>query len=523
MAEHDEFLRFAVTEPDRRRVWVKYFDVPVDPQRYPIAVFTYRARNTATHEKRYSIYLDDGSGPDYGGLMPFVHQAIVADGKVRTLTYDLRTMAPDGDLIGMAVGVASNAESPAHLDLLDLRFEAAPDHDIPAVGSGEPIVVKVVDTEGHAVAGAEVAIDAERRNWKRSATTNAQGLARVVPYETKTNRHMVRVTKAGMLPMEVRDLPPRGRPIVVTLEPSVVFGGTVIDEEDQPLAGAAVHIRVQYEIPVGLWTRRDASVLNGEDGRWQALPLPKNAEWATVSLAHPRYGSQPSARYHIASEDLSSGATALRIVPRRYAFQGRITDDQGDPVPGASIRSLGSDKSVQSGPDGAFEIDIAGTGAQLLVTSDTHAPELVHVSASSTGSARPMEVRLKRGKAVRVKVIDAAGSPVAGAVVHVRGWRGQGARLVSTKTDKDGHFECILAPDTPVTAEVRADGFLPTSAELSLGSQTDTITLTPVPKKEAQDGEPPDRRRPGYDPFRIFRRLSHATENAPSQWQARVA
>ena len=41
-----DFPKFTVAEANRRHVWTYYFTIPFDPNRYPIAVMTYRARNT---------------------------------------------------------------------------------------------------------------------------------------------------------------------------------------------------------------------------------------------------------------------------------------------------------------------------------------------------------------------------------------------------------------------------------------------------------------------------------------------
>jgi len=139
------------------------------------------------------------------------------------------------------------------------------------VEEDEAMSVKVVDEEGAAIAGATVIVDAERRNWARTATTDAQGAASIIPYRTKTGRHMVRVTMPDMMPTEVRELPEQ-RPITVMLEPAATYSGTVLGQDDEPLSSATVSIRVDYTHSTGLWTRRDATVLTDAQGRWECPP-----------------------------------------------------------------------------------------------------------------------------------------------------------------------------------------------------------------------------------------------------------
>jgi beta-lactamase regulating signal transducer with metallopeptidase domain len=284
MEQLDNSARFAVLETQKRKVWVKYFDVPIDAAAYPIAIMTYRARNTADGGG-YVLYLDDTSGPDYGGLLPFNQGDIVPDGEQHTLTADLRELKPIGPLIGLAVGVRSADEGCAEFELIDLRFEAAsPAAAVPF--EGEAITIRVIDEAGRALPGAQVTVDAERANWAITAAADAEGNVRITPYTTRTGRHMIRAESPGHVPTEAREVTTATRFVTIVLQPAVVYTGVAQDDNGQPLAGAVIKVDVPQMPPAGLWTRRDATALTGPDGSWRTPPLPLT-DRVSIRTYHP--------------------------------------------------------------------------------------------------------------------------------------------------------------------------------------------------------------------------------------------
>ncbi len=244
--QEDGHPRFVVTETSKRKVWVKYLDVPISAQQYPLLAMTYRATGTDPDAEDYVIYLDDTSGPDYGGLLPFLGRDVIPDGKLHTLTCDLRELKPIGNLIGLAIGVRAGSQGSAAFDLVDLRFEALGSGERPLPVNGPVRRVLVLDQTGQAVKGATVTIDAGRDNWARSASTDAQGRATVQPYRTAGRRHMIRVTKPNMTPVEIRDLPVKTDGLIVAvMEPAAYYSGIVVDENDSPLPNTVVRITIE--------------------------------------------------------------------------------------------------------------------------------------------------------------------------------------------------------------------------------------------------------------------------------------
>ena len=107
-----------------------------------------------------------------------------------------------------------------------------------------------------------------------------------------------------------------------------------------------------------------------------------------------------------------------------------------------------------------------------------------------------------------------SGKPVAGATVSVERWRQAQARIATFRTDGEGRFEWSWAPSDRVTFLIRCLGYKRMGLTLGPRPEPHRVTLEPVPTKENDGGAPPDPRRPGYDPFKIFRRLSDAGRGA---------
>ncbi len=77
--------RFTIGEVSLRSVWTYYFDLPVDFNRYPIAVLRYRAKNMHSTSDNYVIWMDDSTGSDYGGMTVFRSKELAPDGAVHEL------------------------------------------------------------------------------------------------------------------------------------------------------------------------------------------------------------------------------------------------------------------------------------------------------------------------------------------------------------------------------------------------------------------------------------------------------
>jgi len=126
--------KFVVLDPGKWHVWIRNVEPVVDLRRYPILVMQYRSTAAGVPlgmPARYALWLDDGTGPNVGGLYYCPPDYLIHDGRMHTFRADLRkrdtkNQFPRGPISGMALGVCCKEKVPATFELLALRFEVPP-------------------------------------------------------------------------------------------------------------------------------------------------------------------------------------------------------------------------------------------------------------------------------------------------------------------------------------------------------------------------------------------------------------
>lgn len=166
---------------------------------------------------------------------------------------------------------------------------------------------------------------------------------------------------------------------------------------------------------------------------------------------------------------------------------------------------------MKTDAEGNFEVKAVVGRAALTVHRQGYAPKTLDVDVPAPeGQRHRVRIHLAPGKRIGGRVIGAQGGPVAGAyvraVLHSR-WRIYADWLI---TDQDGRFVWASAPDAAIPYEVFASGYIPARPLLRPEEKEHIIQLQPKQEAPVQPGQDP--RRPGYDPFRIFRRISRAED-----------
>jgi len=464
--------RFVVGEPGKARSWVYYLDLPVSLSRYPVLVLRYRAENLSHAGNPLVMWVDDGSGPNGAGGGVWRYDQIFADGRVHELREDLRYIrwtredSPRESITGMCFYTyAAPYEGPAVFELLDLRFEAeevaSPSEAWP---DDEPLTVEVVDGKGHPVAGALVVADRERKNYARCAATDEEGRATVTPLQNDAANHTLYLDAEGFVPLTLRRVSANGT-IRVTLNPGKHLGGRVINEGGEPVAGAAVTGRLPG-------AGRDRSrrgryrftVLTDADGRWQSPLMPVGTGRMTLRLAHPDYvsDSRGTAMSHPMAE-LVAG-TAVAVLDRGITLDGLVLDPHGDPARGAWVKPGRERRSASYGRSrtdkaGRFQLTNLKPGELILTVEATgFAPQLKRVTAQA--GMEPVTFNLTPGQTIWGRVVDSDGAPIPDATVSADTWRGVRSLSWSAKTDREGQFEWMHAPEDEVLCSVYKRGYM---------------------------------------------------------------
>jgi protocatechuate 3,4-dioxygenase beta subunit len=426
------YPRFRVMEAMHRHVWVDRMSIHFDPNEYPIAVLTYRARNVLN--KDYVLWMDDTAGPVLGGLEVFHTRDLVLDGQVHQLRQDLRQLNPAGNITQAWFAVHADETGDATIDLIDLRFEADPSARPTELLPDEPIAVRIVNSNGRPIAGACVTADSEFLNLARGARTDNDGRVTISPLQIPAGKHMLRVTAAGYVPIELHADP---LPAEITLPRATTFGGSVVDEQGSPVANVAVHVSEWQRRDDRVWIHVPIKAMTGADGRWRSPPLPARFIELPLQFHHAQYMFDQNVR--LTGEDLAAARQKdyQFTLERGKTVSGNVIDPDGKPVVGATVR-IGR-RTVHTDTNGAFTaVGIAPQTQSVEVLQPGYPPKYAPLTEAGT----TVTIQLDLGRTLRGRVVDSEGNPLEGVMIKDTR-RNLGLRVF---TDRDGWFMWEGAP-----------------------------------------------------------------------------
>ncbi|MEO1697275.1 MAG: sigma factor-like helix-turn-helix DNA-binding protein [Planctomycetota bacterium] len=245
-------------------------------------------------------------------------------------------------------------------------------------------------------------------------------------------------------------------PVVAERDDTVAESGVpvrVVDLDGAPVAG----VEVRYLLPQPDGTSRlGRAVHTGADG---TARVPDVQGSGTLYCDAP--GLFPVGLPWV-GEEAETGVIPTAVVGPLVRARGRVLDPDREPVSGARVR-IGKNGPVpgkvgglieranipesthRTGPDGAFEILLARTGAPIFVTVDRPGFQWFLRHLEWDELSEPLELELSTVTNPRTcygRVVDPAGDPVAGAFVS------DGEFAV--RTDENGLFSMGEVPDGAV-------------------------------------------------------------------------
>ncbi len=318
---------------------------------------------------------------------------------------------------------------------------------------------------------------------KHQAVTNENGLARFeFTFPDTTNRSFF-VTARGddLVPLAAQwiDQPSSPTPpgqLLFQTEKATTIGGRVLDEDDQPLADAAVVVSVKKKYPRSeQWvTVTYESTRTDADGRWNFTNVPEQPDSIEIGTYHPLCLTDRSAFYLEPFQPRSALRDGSAVLRLRHGtlVEGTVLSPDGEPLAGAEV-FYGEGRGfanaippVKADARGRFTFGIKpGTSSTLIARAPSFGPTLQRVKVGD-GPLR-VYLTLEPAHSVRGRIVDPSGNPIARAHVRVF-WSGSerpadssfGAAIAHELTaDKDGRFRWEEAPASAVHASISAAGF----------------------------------------------------------------
>jgi len=321
----------------------------------------------------------------------------------------------------------------------------------------------------------------------RGATTDDEGRYRIELAGPGTYRVMIQTGASGGSSTEISvpDQPDVARDIVLELDG---IAGRVVDGEKQPIGGASVSARIDGASAQSL----DSLLVSETDaaGRYSIQGLDPGTYRVTAVAAGYRTG--------VAYPVETAGATVDGIdfeLSRGTPLRGIVVDAQGNGIVGAYVLASPAGvgdplnaASAETDINGAFRMTAPADGP-LDVTALPPDRAPIHrtgVTPPEPDDPTGLVLRAGPGGSLRIRIVDASGSPVVGLYVSVSpvpAYVGSAVgRLLRPLPPTDGSGQLLVEHLAPGNYAVSVDGHaeLPV-ASVAVGESAETPLILRIP------------------------------------------
>lgn len=269
------------------------------------------------------------------------------------------------------------------------------------------------------------------------------------------------------------------------LEKEVTIGGTVVNEDGQPIPG--VRVQAILEIPPARmehWVERTNLLawesdgpLTDAQGRWSLNNVPDDATDIRFMLSHPDFLSDYEWRQLPGDQgiDMLRTREATLAMARGAAVTGTVTDADGKGIAGALV-IWGEDPYHQNGSQevrtdaqGKYKLPPLAKGKlTVTVVAPGWAPDQQKIDLSD--DLPSVDFRLARGKTIRIRFVEPGGTPIPDVQVVIDSWRDGKAlynhkhpnvldTTIPTTADMKGVYEWTWALDDDVIYDAGKPGY----------------------------------------------------------------
>ncbi|MDD5011536.1 MAG: carboxypeptidase regulatory-like domain-containing protein [Phycisphaerae bacterium] len=253
-----------------------------------------------------------------------------------------------------------------------------------------------------------------------------------------------------------------------------LIGGIVKNQELEPIQGAEVKVLADTE------TARNQLVgvfKTDVNGVWRCDNFPQNAAAASITAAHPDY--IPMEIYQQAAIEQLKDFSFEMILESGVTVIGRVIDQQQNPLQAIIIKGpfeSGSENVQTCDADGWFSFDNVTPGVEVFTAQYSgFRPQVLPVEIKA--DMPPVIFTLEEGNIIRGTVINTDNLPLEGASVKVSSWQGVKSLNFETKTDTNGYFEWLDAPEDEVLFDIQAEGYM-SAQKFPMKSGDDDYVIT---------------------------------------------
>lgn len=206
-------------------------------------------------------------------------------------------------------------------------------------------------------------------------------------------------------------------------------GGIIVNESGRPIEGVRVRPSVRFKKRAG--DMQDlgvgTTVMTDAEGKWRYDCVPMSKESVFVEINHT--GFKPDRRSLARGEfgiGLGQPPTAKIALDRGLSVVGTVTDTDGNPIVGATIRTklLNDIRETQTNELGTYRLSgLEPAQARIVVFAKGKATDMQEVRIEP--DMEPLDFRMSPGGTVRIRVLDMQGRPVPKARIFFQRWRGR--------------------------------------------------------------------------------------------------
>ncbi len=233
-----------------------------------------------------------------------------------------------------------------------------------------------------------------------------------------------------------------------SLSPGGVIRVVVVDDKGQPLENANVSC-LRFGSPLA--TPVDSPVTDAK-GKFRRDFLPLDTSFF-VSV--DKEGYLPKQETVSLSPKQPEADLTIKLLPGRRggSVVGVVRDEQGKPIAGASVETLGEQttesRKTTTDRDGQYVLDDlfeSNRGYEILVRAAGRCPSRLAVKPGAKGKPATLDVTLEPGHTAQGRVVAEDGKPIAEVMVWPHREGGPRLQDYSTQTDRDGRFEIDSLP-----------------------------------------------------------------------------